>query len=104
MPAVVSARQRDIDRKLHLIVSQEPGRLLLGHGSVRITERHYAPRVGARQDGSMPIYSEHGQKIRPPFLKRRVHQRCTGNMNPSTDCKRRGLMWCPGWDSYYERR
>jgi integrase/recombinase XerD len=41
---------------------------LLGHQSVKITERHYAPRVHERQvqiESDVPTHGENGEKAQP---------------------------------------
>ena len=47
--------------------------VLLGHSSVRITERHYAPWVRARQERLDADLERAWAQDPQPFLRRRVH-------------------------------
>jgi len=64
--------------------------VLLGHQSVRITERHYAPWVRARQNSLRLICNALGASIRWCFSKQRVQKRYTGMRRRLTDCKQKG--------------
>jgi integrase/recombinase XerD len=59
--------------------------VLLGHTSIKVTEKHYAPCIRARRNNWRPIWSEAGRAIRSCSRSRRVHLRYTATRRPSTN-------------------
>jgi integrase len=59
--------------------------ILLGHSSVRVTEKHYSPGFTRDRNNWKPISNAVGQGIRLCSLRRRVHQRYMQKLKLLTD-------------------
>ena len=73
--------------------------ILLGHQSVRITEKHYAPWVRSRQEQLEADLANAWSRDPLVLLQSGVHQRYTPSGAPTTHLSSISKDWCPGWES-----
>ena len=71
----------------------------LGHQSVRITEKHYAPWVRSRQEQLEADLANAWSRDPLVLLQSGVHQRYTPSGAPTTHLSSISKDWCPGWES-----
>ena len=62
--------------------------VLLGHSSIKVTEKHYSPRVRARQD-QLELEADVRRTWERCFWKQREHQGYTETRTLLTDCAKK---------------
>ena len=73
--------------------------LLLGHQSVRITEKHYAPQVRSRQEQLEADLVNAWSRDPLVLLQSGVAPEVHGKERPNNSFIFNKKDWCPGWES-----
>jgi len=80
-------------------VPRERVSVLLGHQSVRITEKHYAPWVRSRQEQLEADLARAWSRDPTRTFSRRGTREVHGRRRPRNSSSFNEKQWCPGWES-----